>query len=621
MSTHETATNLLFVRTETLWPEQSNFLIEAIGYRLNRLIEAQPIGDSVPALVSALDNQVISYDPRQGLAGVLIKARDAGLLGDQQNLLVASDQLIGPIGPIDEAFDSMNRLVRLGDSAIITLVDPDSKDDPTEAVQHSTAEPAGPLAMELTWLLIPAKVLAEDDFWSVVEKTATEAGAHAGWLNVVGLVRTLSLLGTHAMPLYEGSGDLFARDLRMYLEQEIPLLPWKLFTEDPLILERWAITPRYAFDYLGDKGYPQDLFWRRVLKACPPQTWYTNLALLDIFPDTAPDGFDNELKTAVVAHVFYPEMIEEIVSYARNVPAPVKLVVTTDTEQKRLELEAKVLNEKHFYESEVRVVTTNRGRDVSAFLLDCSDVLLDPEVDVVVKIHSKRSVQDPASVSGWFKDHLLENLLHSPGYVKHILREFQADPCLGMVMAPVIHMGLPIMGNGWTLNRGGAEQMMERLGQQVPFDDPTPLSPYGSMFFARRRALEPLVHAGFQADEFPDGVGYVDGSFAHVLERLFSYVVFGSGYYARCVQCAELAEISTTALQYKYDQVSKYLFPFASRQVRMLGADGVDALSGAQIRSLIQRQLSARHPRLGRASMAAWKQVKRLRGRAKNLLG
>lgn len=162
------------------------------------------------------------------------------------------------------------------------------------------------------------------------------------------------------------------------------------------------------------------------------------------------------------------------------------------------------------------------------------------------------------------------------------------------------------MGNGWTLNRKPAEEISGRLGITVPFDSVTPLSPYGSMFYARREALLPLVDAHFAPDEFPDAEGYRDGSVAHVLERLFSYVVFSQGYFARCVQSAALAEVSAVALQYKYDQVSQYLFPFASHQVEMLGAERNGALSGAQIRSLIHRQLSARNPKIGTAAQKVW---------------
>ncbi len=444
-------------------------------------------------------------------------------------------------------------------------------------------ETAGDLAMELTFVTVGPELLASDEFWTLLAKISESAGGGEKWLDLAGFARGLAAQGVEVEPIYppprnDGdplAGDLFARELRHYLDQRIPFLPWALFTTDPLLLERWAVVPRPAFRMAVEAGYPSKLLWDKLLASCPPQTWYTNLALLDIFPDSEVEGFENELRTAVLAHVFYPGMLPEILRYAGNVPDPVKLVITTGNEESKADLEARLGAQERFADWEVRVATTNRGRDVSAFLIDCEDVLRDESVDIVLKLHSKRSVQDPSSVSGWFKDHLFENLLHSPGHVQRIMSRFAEEPQLGMVMAPVIHMGVPTMGNGWTLNKGPAEDLAGRLGVEIPFDTFTPLSPYGSMFYARREALLPLVDASFRIDEFPDAAGYKDGSVAHVLERLFSYVVFSEGYFARCVQTPSMAEVSSVALQYKYDQVSHYLFPFASRQVQMLsGGEG-----------------------------------------------
>lgn len=650
---------LLFIRTDDRWDDQDAHLVHALadaGLNFASTVVAAPADhahggpetggpesagavvlsgsdvtllprpengpENVPATPpknpwwpGASDARVqLAYPVVDGIAGILRAARRAHLIDPDLDLLIVSDQILGPLSPLPALFE--------GDpsAAVRTLVPAERRTDLTESVELANPEQAGELAMELTFLTVPAKTLQHEPFWDAVDRGVAKSRGERGWLDLAALTDALTEARIEVNPFYEGGGDFFARDLDRYLSQGIPFIPWALFETDPLVLERWAVVPRAAFDYVQNSDYPMEMFWGRLLKSCPPQTWYTNLSLLDIVGDTPPRDFHNRLTTAVLAHVFYPDMLPEILKYAGNVPDPVRLIVTTDSAAKKAQMEQVLSDQARFADWQVRVVTTNRGRDVSAFLIDCEDVIRDRSVDVILKLHSKRSVQDPASVSGWFRDHLFDNLLHSPGHAAHVMQRFATEPQLGLVMAPVIHMGVPTMGNGWTLNKGPAQAMAHRLGIDIPFDTFTPLSPYGSMFYARRQALLPLVDAGFTVEEFPDAAGYRDGSVAHVLERLFSYVVFSQGYFARCVQAPSLAEVSAVALQYKYDQVSHYLFPFASRQVQMLSGGGDAALSGAAVRSLIQRQLSARYPRVGAVALGMWTDAKRVYRGVRDLL-
>lgn len=606
MSPEVEAVDVLFIHADGEWDAQDGAILQALSPFTRRVTHAQPVPAGSEGVQTTDEAVVVLYSVEQGIAGALAQTKWAHLIDSSVPLLVVSDQLLGPL----EDLDALMR-VPLEGSEIQILVEPDARHDLSEEPEFAAPEYAGLLAMEMPWLRLPPAVLRGDEFWEAVNRVAGACEADSGWLAFADLTRALGSAGLTVHPAVSFSGDLFARNLHFYQDAKLPFLPWALFTSDPLELERWAVVPRPTFDYLLSRGYPQELFWSRVLKSCPPQNWYTNLALLDLFPDSPPHSFTNALSTAVIAHVYYPQMLGQMLKYAGNVPDPAHLFVTTDTAEKKHELEAELRRQNRFDKWQVRVVKSNRGRDVSAFLVDCEDVLRDPQFDLVLKLHSKQSLQDPKSVSGWFREHLLENLLHSSGYVQWIYKRFQEEPLLGMVMPPVIHMGAPTMGNGWTLNKGSAGEMAGRLGVTIPFDTFTPLSPYGSMFFARREALLPLVDARYEVEEFPTPERYRDGSMPHVLERLFSYVVFSQGYYARCVQTLRLAEISAVALQYKYDQVSHYLFPFASRQVKMLVERGQPEFSGAEMRSFLQRKLSDKHPRLGAKALDVWMSTKR----------
>lgn len=492
-------------------------------------------------------------------------------------LVVASSSLLGPLSDITDVFAQL-----------------DSLEAPVRTLVRAGAELDIDLPMD--WLSIDISLLSEGRLW---EPVADEESSDQ--LRIF-LRRALACGLTYAWAYPHTDKDVLLRSDRAGL----PLLPWALFTADPLLLERWATSAAKDYQGVVRSGYPGQVFWSHLLHAAAPQTWYTNLALLDIVPARAcGQGAvrPSSSRTAAIVHIYYTDMVDELLRYAGNLPDPVSLIVTTDTDSKKAAIEAMLGRQDRFTDWEVRVVQTNRGRDISAFLLDCADILRDPRFDVIVKLHSKKSVQDPHSVSDSFRAHLLENLLHSPDHAAAIVTMFEDDPQLGMVFPPIVHMGLPTMGNGWTLNREPARRVADRLGVTIPFDASTPLSPYGSMFIARREALLPLLDANFSADEFPDGAEYRDGSLAHVVERLYSYVAYSQGFYSRCVQTPELAALSAVTLEYKLDAVSSFIHPHAIEQVKILSSPGQLERNSRMNRAI--HTLDARVPIVGKIARRA----------------
>lgn len=587
---------LVFVRSASPLDAANTHLLTALQKHCFSTIMAEGSPAVEPGVVSAHGKTpVLHFDSTRGLVGVLTALNSTGLQEREamgRQVLIVSADLVGPLSDLDTLFTTLDAL----DSPIRLLFRPDP--------EFSGEQGTETLGLSPLFTQLDIATLKSSQFTSALEESASDED----------LIRRLETKGIPASWIYDSADSDYI--LRSGTPVS-PLIPWAIFTSDPLLLERWAVSGRNAYKVVKESGYPLDIFWDHLTHAVPPQTWYTNLALLDIPRSGANRPSDNSLRTAVCAHIFYPDMLPEMLHYASHVPSPVSLFVTTDNADKKADLERQLHTSPdagHFDSIEVRLVSTNDGRDISALLVDCADVISNPEFDLVIKMHSKRSVQDPQSVSSWFRRHLFENLFSTKSHVDHIYRRFAEEPQLGIVFPPVIHMGLPTMGNGWTANRLPAEALRKRLGINIPFDTHTPLSPYGSMFIARRETLLPLVEAAFTPEEFPSGGNYRDGSLAHVLERLYSYVVFSQGYFARCVQTAELAEISAVTLEYKLDSTSSYLHPHVLEQVKMLDSTNSSAPSAASIRSLVQRRVSERFPKLGATLTSTWMAGKTVTG-------
>jgi lipopolysaccharide biosynthesis protein len=359
-------------------------------------------------------------------------------------------------------------------------------------------------------------------------------------------------------------------DVAQMIRDGCPIVKRRTFFHDPLYNESHATDGRLVARLMGERGYPLEAMYANLARTAKPRSLATNLALIEVLPevDAGPEDI-SALRIVAVAHIYYPDMTDEILDRLDTLPPGHDLVITT-ADQERAAAIGEVLARRG-RAADVRVVASNRGRDVSAFLVDCRDVIESDEHDLVVKVHSKRSPQDERPIAELFKRHLFENLLATPGHTANLLRLFVRHSSLGMVFPPAYHVGYPTLGHAWFGNAEAAEKLADRLGITVPFDDTTPLAAYGSMFVARPQTLRAMTSAGFTHDDFPDDDGYSDGALTHVLERLFSYVVLSSGHHVREVLTPALAATNYSFLEYRTVVLSARLPGYPREQLERIG--------------------------------------------------
>ena len=395
----------------------------------------------------------------------------------------------------------------------------------------------------------------------------------------------------------------------LLLQDGCPILKRRNLFHNPLHLDRFAIIGADMLEQARLAGYDTDLILSNLARTSKPRDLVTNAGLTWVVPQSASEEIYAAAatqKVLAVAHIFYADMAEEILQRLSVLPKGYYLVATTSNEENQAQIRA--VMERYGVEGEVRVVASNRGRDIGAFLVDCNDVLASGKWDIVVKIHSKKSVQDDYNAAQLFKTHLYDNLLNSRAHVANILAEFAAHPSLGMVLAPLPHMGYPTMGHAWFTNREPAQAVAKRLGINVPFDKDMPLATYGSMFIARPQALAKLVNAGFKPENFPVEGGYKDGSLAHVLERLMAYAALSEGFYVRPVLAPKWAEVYYGYLEYKLAAVSSFLPPFTIDQVPYLKAHGGPI---PNVLASIKVNIMLRQPKVGNALKPAYRLVRK----------
>jgi rhamnosyltransferase len=393
---------------------------------------------------------------------------------------------------------------------------------------------------------------------------------------------------------------LFNPDL--LLADGCPVLKRRPFFHWPPFLDRHAVIGREILREVAGYGYPMECIWQDLARNVEPKILNTDAAMLEVLPevDVSYDP-SRPLRIAAVVNIVHVEMTDELLDRVGHLPAPVDLFITTTDEARagRIRTILERRKDAGIGRSDLRVVPSKLGRHMSAFLIGCRDVLEGGAYDLVVKLHSKKSSRKSFNASRYFARHQFENLLSSPGYVANVLALFQREPGLGVVFPPMIHIGIPTMGRGWSVYRPRAEELLTSMGVHVPLDGVSPLAPLGGMWIARPEALRLLLQKDWAYEDYAPSKDHPDADLAPTQERTIAYVAGERGYHCRTILNAEHAAISHTAIEYKLDQLASTTPGYPIEQIQFLHRAGWTGHGG--VVGLARMYLRLNHPGASRA--------------------
>lgn len=226
-------------------------------------------------------------------------------------------------------------------------------------------------------------------------------------------------------------------------------------------------------------------------------------------------------KVAVVVHLYYEELASEMLSYLVNIPFDIDVYISTTDSSKASVIEC-VFSKWNKGSVEIRVAP-NRGRDIAPKLVSFSDVY--NRYEYILFLHGKKS--NHADVSFYWRHFLLESLVGTPDVIKSILHLFEQHPNIGIMGAqhfePMRHW------IDWGGNFPTAKILAEKMGFIIKERDPLDF-PAGSMFWARSKALKPLIDMGLKVDDFEVESNQLDATLAHAIERIFFHVCEHAGF-------------------------------------------------------------------------------------------
>lgn len=323
--------------------------------------------------------------------------------------------------------------------------------------------------------------------------------------------------GAHAAPAPLASLTS-AKRYRKYLSSRL------ILQFEPVLPRRFAARMRRRME----KHKPPAVAWhRRWFHAWEKRRFEKNVAAMQ-FPDLRPlERLEPKHKIAVVVHIYYAQLWEEIAAHLKHIEDGFDLFVSlvAGTSEELAPVIRKAYPEAQIF------VFPNHGRDIFPFLTFLNTGVLD-KYELVLKLHSKLTAHDIQTGKHW-RQSLLDGLAGTPERVRGIITSFRADGQLGLVSprAWVITQGNPAWK--WDFNIEALQWLERRVG--VPIDRNVAAFVAGTMFWARPQALW-LLKGVLEAGDFDPEPLPSDGALQHAVERYIGIAAMGAGYRIAAVE-------------------------------------------------------------------------------------
>jgi len=222
--------------------------------------------------------------------------------------------------------------------------------------------------------------------------------------------------------------------------------------------------------------------------------------------------------TAVILHLYYPDMWDAMLPYISNLGRQFDFFVTVPPGREGLE---QVIRER--YPGACILRCENRGRDAAPFLAILAPII-ELDYKYLCKIHSKKSPQLNGQGREWSFD-MLDKLLGSRKTILRIKRALDQHADWGLI-APQGHV-VP-HDYFWRQNEHTVTRLARSVG--IPTENIAFSFVAGTMFWIRPPILHRLLEMGIRWGDFEPEEGQLDGTLAHAVERLIGLLVNYEGY-------------------------------------------------------------------------------------------
>ena len=246
-------------------------------------------------------------------------------------------------------------------------------------------------------------------------------------------------------------------------------------------------------------------------------------------------NFFNKCIIAVQAHIYYEDLIDEIINKTNNIPVKFDLFLSIISKKIEKRIEDKIKNS-NANKYEIKIVE-NKGRDVLPIISQMKFKI--KSYKYFCHIHTKKSRHDTFLGSNW-RNYLFENLLGNKEITTEILMEFEKYDKLGFIF-PEVYYGITKGFDNYDsiefpLHKPNIKYMNFILEKLFPgFSTGNKLIfPTGDMFWAKISAIHQIFKIKFKK-KFPKELNQTNETIMHGIERIWLYLVKLNGFYFKTI--------------------------------------------------------------------------------------
>ena len=235
---------------------------------------------------------------------------------------------------------------------------------------------------------------------------------------------------------------------------------------------------------------------------------------------------EKEVLTLIQVHIYYIDLLSEIIDKTNNIPVPFDLYITTDTKEKKNYIENNLNADSKANKFQILIIQ-NKGRDVIPCLIQLKDII--KKYKYLCHIHTKKRLID-GEIGRYWQHYLYENLLGNKFIISSILSDFENHRELGFIFPENYYVYIRCAYDYKYLNWYHINRIFDILFPNLNLRAGNILNfPVGNMFWAR-------IHAIYQIfDEriiklVPEEKGQNDGTILHAIERFWLYLVKLNGF-------------------------------------------------------------------------------------------
>ena len=229
----------------------------------------------------------------------------------------------------------------------------------------------------------------------------------------------------------------------------------------------------------------------------------------------------------VQAHIYYTDLIPEIINKTNNIPVPFDFYITTNTREKKNVIENYLNNNTKSNKYEI-LITQNKGRDIIPCLIQLKDVIMNYKY--LCHIHSKKHKENDILGYNW-QVYLFENLLGSKSIIQKILSDFENHDKLGFIYPEYYYQIIRFVYSYSHKDLEHVNHIFDILFPKKKLKTNDIIDfPAGNMFWAKTKAIYQMFDEKI-IKLAPREKGQFDGTILHGIERFWIYLVKLNGFF------------------------------------------------------------------------------------------